>query len=107
MIGAGTAGFGAYAYPNDVTPRVRVVKLNETSPLGPGSFVGFGLREVWHQWAPYTHFSVGYPGELTFLIKRYNNGLVSKYIYELRSRNSPIEVIPFRPLTPSLMSKQL
>lgn len=48
LIGAGTAGLGAYAYLNSLTPSVQAVKLKETSPLDPSNFVDFELKRVDH-----------------------------------------------------------
>jgi cytochrome-b5 reductase len=53
LIGAGVAGFGAYAYLDGfgVAPAVKAVKLKETSPLDPANFVEFELKRV----EPYSH----------------------------------------------------
>ena len=51
LIGAGLAGFGAYAYLNGGAPAVKAVKLKETSPLDPANFVDFELKKV----EPYSH----------------------------------------------------
>jgi cytochrome-b5 reductase len=51
LIGAGVAGFGAYAYFGGLAPAVKAVKLKETSPLDPANFVDFELKRI----EPYSH----------------------------------------------------
>jgi len=145
LIGAGTAGLGAYAYLNSLTPSVQAVKLKETSPLDPSNFVDFELKRVDHYnhntakfvfklnddeasllpltscviikssdpeglkdangkpvIRPYTPISRSdTPGELTFLVKKYDNGRASKYIHSLKPGDKlaikgPIPKFPYK-----------